>query len=225
MSFDYDLEALIVNHTICNRFMDSNKRKDPGTLVIDLTNSSDSLDVDVTKAKYVNQHVSQWITLKKRKTTNDNLSNESEIKPNYVFDILYDESTAKECIKQYKDSFDLPELSDDVQEKLKSTLIRVTKQKLWTSQQQLSDQNELISLSLCKIGDMVKVSYHPCSQKYIDYYESQSFTGRIIFIDCNKDNAFFLIDDKNTIIIKSLEREGCHFMGMTRGYDYLIESI
>jgi hypothetical protein len=172
------------------------------------------------KRKNTEQLVPSKITdNKKRKIFK---SDRAPKKLNYIFDVLYDVSTAKMCIDQYDDL----ELSNstNVYENLKDTLIRVVEQKLWN----MRTNSSTIKCwdNTYKIGDIVNVTYLPYSQRYMEYYDLQSFTGRIIFIDSIKDNAFFLIDNpcNNNITIKSLEREGCHFMGMSRGYDYIIES-
>lgn len=77
------------------------------------------------------------------------------------------------------------------------------------------------------IGDLVKVSYSPDSQKYIDHYDERGFTGRIIFVDAESDNMFFVCktDDSNKIIIRSLEVEGCHYFGTCRSYVYHIDPV
>lgn len=175
------------------------------------------------KCKFTNQ---------KRKIpneTNTNVkSNKKSKKIKYVFDMIYERSTAVKCINTYDNDFiDIDNTDDDINDKLKSALIEIVEQQLFDNKNKNKDDNEKL-FGFYDIGDNVKVSYCPCSQKYIDYYDEQSFTGRIIFIDSKNDNMFFSVNDSVTsekITIKSLEREGCHFMGMTRGYDYSIEHI
>lgn len=142
------------------------------------------------------------------------------------FDLLYDFSTASACINQYDDLTLENCLDDEINpdRKLRAILKRVVEKRLWR------DVHSKKSLMCCDknyyIGDIVKVTYTPESQKYIDYYQEQSFLGRIIFIDDKCENAFFIVinsDTKNTVV-KSLEREGCHYFGMSPGYSYFIES-
>jgi len=137
---------------------------------------------------------------KKRKTTNSNYK-----------------------IDQYDDLISCT--SKNIHKNLVSTLTRVADFKLWANDTYLFPNMCGITYidTTYMIGDIVKVSYIPCSQKYLDYYDNQSFTGTIIFIDADKENAFFLIEGSNEI--KSLKRNDCHFLGTTPGYDYIIEPV
>jgi hypothetical protein len=78
-------------------------------------------------------------------------------------------------------------------------------------------------------GDYVSVKYFPDSQKYSEYYDNHNFNGTIIHIDNDNDNMILFYEDydckskDHVIYIKTLEREGCHYLGMSRGYDILIE--
>jgi len=151
---------------------------------------------------------------KKRKTTNSNYK---------IDDIVYENSTAKKCIDQYDDLISCT--SKNIHKNLVSTLTRVADFKLWANDTYLFPNMCGITYidTTYMIGDIVKVSYIPCSQKYLDYYDNQSFTGTIIFIDADKENAFFLIEGSNEI--KSLKPNDCHFLGTTPGYDYIIEPV
>lgn len=68
------------------------------------------------------------------------------------------------------------------------------------------------------VGDLITISYSPSSQRYIDYYDAQTFQGYIFFVDRMTDNMFLFNRVGNKIITHSMEREGCHYLGMDRGY-------
>lgn len=77
-----------------------------------------------------------------------------------------------------------------------------------------------------KLGDIVKISYCPNSQKYITFYDNLSVEGIIFFVDTKNDNMLLYFESPNGYInIRSLEVEGCHYFGMTRGYNYNINLI
>jgi len=78
-----------------------------------------------------------------------------------------------------------------------------------------------------KIGDKVSMSYIPSSQKYIEHYAEQAFTGEVFFIDIERNNFFAWNVEvnklENTKIeinyrVQSFKREGCHFFGMADCY-------
>jgi len=200
----------------------------------DLTNSTNSTNSTnlINSTNTLSNNI-PWTTIKHKFVDAD--SNKKQKLINYVFDIIYEESTAKKCIDQYTDDFELElklSSTDTLYENLKATLIRIISQELWLNQDSDANNEKKIRTPFIsgwnktfKLGDIVKISYHPFSQRYIGYYYDQSFIGRIIFIDSDKDNAFFLVDTNKGFTIKSLEREGCHFMGMSRGYDYNIEDV
>lgn len=86
-------------------------------------------------------------------------------------------------------------------------------------------------LSSININDKINISYFPYSQKYIDYYDEQRVSGTVIFIDEQTDNLFLMsinVDDAThakEYVFKSLERDGCSYLGTSRGYDYCISQI
>ena len=88
--------------------------------------------------------------------------------------------------------------------------------------------NNYLTLNDIHVGDIISVNYTPSSQRYIEYYDDLNITkGIVLFIDIENDNAIILIETKrrnssNTWTIKSLTREGCHFFGMSRCYEYSI---
>ena len=73
-----------------------------------------------------------------------------------------------------------------------------------------------------KLGNSIAVQFIPSSQKYIDYYTS--IQGTVIFKDDKNENLFIFYKHNNVYIFKSLVREGCHYLGMTRGYEYIIST-
>lgn len=167
---------------------------------------------------WLNKHSKQGVHLKTDRI--DDISNK-----NYIFDLIYNSATASAFINQYDDLNLERKLMDeiDVDQKLQAIMKRVIEQELWKNRH---DTKIKYFDNTYRIGDIVRVTYFPESQKYIEYYEDQSFTGRIIFID--NTNVFFVVVDefdKNNITVKSLEREGCHYFGMTPGYSYIIEQI
>jgi hypothetical protein len=150
----------------------------------------------------------------------------------YNFDIIYNHATASALINKY-DNLDLEQHIEDeenIDRKLRAVLKRVVEQDLWKLYCKPPYDSHKYNKNYINcfdekffIGDIVKVSYIPESQKYIDYYQEQAFVGRIIFVDNENDNAFFVtMDEPHTITIKSLLREGCHYFGMTLGYSYHI---
>ena len=79
-----------------------------------------------------------------------------------------------------------------------------------------------------KPGDRVSVSYTPASQKYIDYYNSQAFTGEVFYVDEETDNFFMWKSEvgkiSNNVVnityrVQSYKREGSHYFGMSDCYD------
>lgn len=72
-------------------------------------------------------------------------------------------------------------------------------------------------------GTKVDVTYSPLSQRYIDYYDEQGFTGILFYGNKYNDDALFYYIQNDIIHVKSLERDNCHYMGMGRGYEYYIK--
>jgi hypothetical protein len=182
----------------------------------------------------------------------------------YIFDLIYNDQTAKKFIKCFEKSSDEcdkkiydkiydrhdnnniddnddddddddvdDDVSDDV-DVIESILTKVIEKKLWKMNDDKSnDFYDRDNINGFSKGDRVKVTYIPSSQKYIDFYQKENFVGEIIFVDSENDNAFFLVhkpkhleEDTNSdtiIVVKSLERVGSHYLGMTRGYYYWME--
>lgn len=156
--------------------------------------------------------------------------NEVSLKKEFVFNIMYKDQMAQ----RFVDFYDLlanpiknktNDTESSLQTKLETVMRKVIENKLWELVIRSDDDQK----NLHQIGDDVRVSYCPASQRYIDHYEEQGFVGKIVFIDRETDNMFFLCisDDKSKeeILIRSLETDGCHFFGMSRGYDYFLEKI
>ena len=79
------------------------------------------------------------------------------------------------------------------------------------------------NIDLLSIGDKIKVSYLPYSQKYIDYY--QTIYGKIFYLDIENNNGLVYRDENNKKIISSIEKEYCSYFGDTPGYCIYIEKI
>jgi hypothetical protein len=99
-----------------------------------------------------------------------------------------------------------------------------------------------------KIGSMLSVCYYPYSQKYIDYYNDERFVGVLIYADKEADNALFIVKklphiafgedeqiktemeiidtmkelDESITVVKSLECNSSHFLGISRCYSYYV---
>ena len=130
----------------------------------------------------------------------------------FEFDIVNSDKTVYKFIQKYTDKqiddhFDFNDL-----------MINVINNKLWKNDNSIFDNT-------FKIGDNISVDYCPYSQKYIDYYEEQGFEGKIIFIDNENNNMFVMLNEPDSIIIKSLERLGCHYFGMTPSYTFFIKKL
>lgn len=134
----------------------------------------------------------------------------------YIFDIIADNKTKEKFINTFYQYVkgDIKSKYTNNDELMNDIIIQVIEKKLW--------QKHITEYNTHTVGDLVEVSYIPASQKYIDMYDEMKFDGQIIFIDPEKDNMFLMEKTDKNIIVKSLEREGCHFFGMTRGYEYFI---
>ena len=84
-----------------------------------------------------------------------------------------------------------------------------------------TDNKKFTRLNDVKIGDHVKITYMPYSQRYIDHYNDETITGVVIFIDHANDDMLLLSNDDG-FVFSSMERLGCSYYGTTRGYDYTI---
>ena len=143
----------------------------------------------------------------------------------FKFDINCSEDMITSFMNQYKPLFPTQQNSKK-------------KQKLSNGDVKNNDFYELIKkvISNCKWNDVktdnmfnthlygseLKLTYYPLSQRYVDYYDEQTFIGTLFYGDEQSDNAILYYEHNNVVYVKSLERDGCHYMGMARGYEYFI---
>jgi hypothetical protein len=141
----------------------------------------------------------------------------------YVFDILSCSDTIAKLLILYGDGIVSSE-SNDYDEKLwegmKKLLPRVYKS-MWKD---VASKSEYVNG--IKIGDIINVSYIPSSQKYIDHYKQQDIVnGSVLFVDAENNDAIVVIKYGDIVKFQSLVREGCHYLGMSNGYDCLIDKV
>jgi len=163
----------------------------------------------------------------------------STLKKKYDCDIICGEQTIEKFLRLYsaiiesynsqsphkkkRSTIEDKEISD--YEKMIDMIKIVIENNLWTN---IKNPDDYIFDGKYKIEDKVLINYVPYSQKYIEHYEKESFCGKIFFIDNQNDNMFLIqygnceSNDENIIRIKSLERVGCHYLGMGKSYDYFI---
>jgi len=180
--------------------------------------------------------MSTSISIKRKRPLESNDIKTSESTDNkkprikYTFDILYDDSMVDRFIKFYQPLIEKKNLDKhtsktdmDLNKKFKDYIKLVIDNKLW------EDQKSFECNSKYKLNDDVTITYSPFSQKYIDYYEDKTFSGKIFYIDSDTDNMLLIerseLSKKDEIVIKSLEQNGCHYFGINRGYEYFIKKI
>ncbi|VBB18861.1 hypothetical protein YASMINEVIRUS_1393 [Yasminevirus sp. GU-2018] len=140
--------------------------------------------------------------------------------PEFKFDMICSGTTAKAFLRRYsKKSDDIIDLPDtDLYSLLYDTIKDVVLNNRWTS----DDTTTNFSHKEHRVGDLISVSYVPDSQRYIEYYDEQMCTGKILFIDNDEINMFITVTTPTGYCIKTLEREGCHYFGMAKGYSHFI---
>jgi hypothetical protein len=168
-----------------------------------------------------------------------------DIKSTYLFDMLYSKTMAFRFIKLYHPlikpyikfdkTFSIND--DDVESDGSDSFVAVfenyikivVEYELWKKVNYPSvtfDNDEY------KLGESVNIEYSPFSQKYLDYYDGKAFTGIIIFVDVETENMLLielpknplkLEKDEHKFVIKSLEQDGCDFLGLHKGYCYTIK--
>lgn len=180
------------------------------------SNTVDSVDTcpDEQKTKNRKRHGT---------TQNDLVLNDKKHRiPEVSFDMYYLNDTAKLFLLMYSNkNKDFLNLNDtDLHDLLCDTLRDVVINNKWINDK----TTKIFATKIYNTGDIINLTYTPNSQKYIEYYDAYTCTGRVIFIDNKNDNLFIVVDTDTGYIIKTLEREGCHYFGMTRGYGYLITS-
>lgn len=144
---------------------------------------------------------------------------------NIVLDVIYSDISISKLIQSHNSiNNDLCSILSQISDELKNQP---------SPDHDTENQNTNIHLSDLQIGDIVRVSYYPDSQKYVEYYDEQKFDGKCLFVDVPNDNAFFEVINQNDQndqaglirTFKSLEREGCHYFGMARSYYYSIQLL
>lgn len=131
---------------------------------------------------------------------------------NYFFDVTYDNDTYSEIMKKYQYTED---------ETIEDVIKNIINDRSW-----IYDRTSInINNNVISVGDKIRVEYIPNSQTYINYYENKGFEGTVIFIDPYTHNMFCFIETNEGIIIRTLETEGCHYYGLTKGYDTIITRI
>lgn len=136
----------------------------------------------------------------------------------FNFDLIYSGDTSRRFLNRYVKNHDDLGNGNSVQ-LFHDTIKTVITKKTWV--------DDLSTFPFCddvyKVGDKVRIMYIPDSQRYIDHYNEQSFSGQILFIDKDSDNIILFSESDASIDVRSLEREGCHYFGMSKGYTYFIE--
>ena len=132
---------------------------------------------------------------------------------NISFNIESNYNTLYNFMKLYTDDNYIP--SKNIIDDVKFVLQHIISKKM------IINKNEIFR-NKYKIGDNVKITYVTMSQKYIEYYENNEFTGTIIFIDNNEDDIFIMCPNN---CIKSTKIQGTSFMGHSNGYDMYIEYV
>lgn len=85
------------------------------------------------------------------------------------------------------------------------------------------NSNYIENLSDVKIGQYIKLSYLPDSQKYIEHYESLDISGYVIYKNKFMTDALILhIDLDGNYILQSYIRYGCSYFGTNLGYSIFI---
>lgn len=163
----------------------------------------------------------------------------------YRYDMLSSNETVLEFLKYYGNETEGDDIAPDDYEKInelfEKSLRQVYNDQSWklkipdsvettTSEDFMGE--EYLNISNINIGDKIDISYSPSSQKYIDYYDEQRVQSAIVlFIDVERDDGVIVCEsidkraNKKTVTFKSIEREGSHFLGMCRCYDYFITRI
>lgn len=87
--------------------------------------------------------------------------------------------------------------------------------------------SKLINIDEININDTIYVSYLPCSQKYLDYYENT--IGKVFYFNKKLQNGLVyydtVADDKPIRYVKSIQKEYCSYYGDTPGYCLCIKKL
>lgn len=83
--------------------------------------------------------------------------------------------------------------------------------------------NHIENLSDVEIGQYIKITYVPDSQRYIEHYESLDISGYLIYKNKSMTDALILhIDSGGNYILQSYIRYGCSYFGTSLGYSIFI---
>jgi hypothetical protein len=146
-----------------------------------------------------------------------NKRKQSDVNSKYTFDILSCCDTAAKLVKLYGSD------DEDDDEKTWSKMITLLP-KIYTTHSwtELVKKSEYVSGM--RIGDIVNISHIPNSQKYLDYYEQYGINkGLVLFVDSVNNDAIIATKSADGIKFQSFVREGCHYFGMSRGYESVVE--
>lgn len=142
----------------------------------------------------------------------------------YMIDILSRIDTIAKMLVLYGYDIDEHIDSNEYDKKiwdLMGKLLKRSYKSLWKTVISKSE-----SFNDIRIGDVINVSYIPCSQKYFDFYKQQDIkNGLVLFVDAENNDAIVVIRNHDTVKFQSLIREGCHYFGMSNGYDCLIDKV
>ncbi len=131
---------------------------------------------------------------------------------NYEFDIYSDNTTCRNLLNLYNKNDD--DNNNKLFDKFKKCVKRILKTKSW-----IGKQNDVIHENV-HIGDKINIEYLTYSQKYIEDYPK--LKGTVFYIDKETGDILFFSENKNKIIVHSLERLHCSYYGMSKGYDLFI---
>jgi hypothetical protein len=174
----------------------------------------------------------------KRKRTDTNDTYSTNIIANFIYNIDIIQTIETECIfmKTYEKFINTNSLNSKFNELLKQVVTNKLYDQTINILNYFSDDSNSESTIVNQIndnkkypiiGDKVKVSYYPDSQKYIKYYNKQTFEGLVFFVDDKNDNFYLVSSNVGKIFnfeidiiynIQSFKREGCHYFGMSDGY-------
>jgi hypothetical protein len=138
--------------------------------------------------------------------------------------------SSEEFIKKFCATYDLDN-SKSFSEVMRDFFVNAKNEKSEAYRQFISDFKEnrkpeikenYVLLNRLNLGNNITVTYSPMSQKYIDHYEGQTISGRIIYIDEENDDLLLLDAKDDKYIVYSMERANCSYYGTSRGYFYTI---
>jgi len=142
----------------------------------------------------------------------------------YTFDILSCSDTIVKMLTLYGDGIDEHVESNEYDKKIWDCMEKLLKRSYKSLWKTVVSKSE--SFNGIGIGDVINASYIPGSQKYVDFYKQQDITnGLVLFVDAENNDAIIVLRHGYTVKFQSLVREGCHYLGMSNGYDCMIDKI